>query len=159
MPEWSAEVAVDAALVGRLVAGQFPEVALRSVGLLAEGWDNTVWWWTDLGVPPPRRAVAIAGVEREIAVLPRLAPFLRCRYPSPSSSATPPRGFPGPSSVAGSCPAGRSPTPASPKPTAVVLRDRWERSPRRLHQHDLAGRFDERPADRTAVATCAFGSR
>ena len=62
-------------------------VALRSVGLLAEGWDNTVWLVDESWVFRfPRRAAAVAGVEREIAVLPRLAPFLPLPIPSQSSS-------------------------------------------------------------------------
>ena len=43
MPEWSAEVTVDEPLARRLIAAQFPEVSLRELTLLGEGWDNTVW--------------------------------------------------------------------------------------------------------------------
>ena len=43
MPEWSAEVVVEAGLVRRLVGDQFPEVELGSLRLLGEGWDNAVW--------------------------------------------------------------------------------------------------------------------
>ena len=43
MPEWSAEVTVDEPLARRLIAEQFPDLALDSLTLLGEGWDNTVW--------------------------------------------------------------------------------------------------------------------
>jgi aminoglycoside phosphotransferase (APT) family kinase protein len=82
--EWSAEAAVDLQLVRRLVTGQFPELEPRSLRLLAEGWDNAVWvvderWLFRF----PRRAIAIPGVEREIRVLPRLAPLLPLAIPMP----------------------------------------------------------------------------
>jgi hypothetical protein len=41
--EWAAEVTVDEALARRLIGGQFPELELRSLSPLGQGWDMTVW--------------------------------------------------------------------------------------------------------------------
>jgi aminoglycoside phosphotransferase (APT) family kinase protein len=95
--EWSAEVVVDAPLARRLIADQFPAVELGSLELLAEGWDNTVWvadarWAFRF----PRRTVAIPGVRRELAVLPRLAPLLPVPVPVPELVGRPGHGFPWP---------------------------------------------------------------
>ena len=148
VPEWSAEVAVDAALVGRLVAGQFPEVALRSVGLLAEGWDNTVWLVDETWVfRLPRRAVAIAGVEREIAVLPRLAPFLPLPIPEPVFVGHPAEGFPWPFFGCRFLPGREVPDAGLTEADRRGLARPLGAFLRRLHRHDLAGRFDELPAD------------
>jgi aminoglycoside phosphotransferase (APT) family kinase protein len=84
MPEWAAEVTVDEELARRLIAAQFPEVALDSLRLLGEGWDNTVWLVDEQWVFRfPRRELAIPGVEREIAALAALAPRLPLPIPAP----------------------------------------------------------------------------
>ena len=71
MPEWDAERIVDEALARQLIAGQhFTPASLRLIG---EGWDNTVWLADDRwAFRFPRRAMAIPGVWRELAVLPEL---------------------------------------------------------------------------------------
>jgi aminoglycoside phosphotransferase (APT) family kinase protein len=83
--EWEAEVTVDEVLARRLIGEQFPEVELRSLGLLGEGWDNTVWLvderWT---FRFPRRSVVVQGIENEMAYLPRLAPLLPLPVPNPT---------------------------------------------------------------------------
>jgi aminoglycoside phosphotransferase (APT) family kinase protein len=77
MPIWSAEAVVDEALARRLIGTQFPEVDLASLRLLGAGWDNTVWLVDERWVFRfPRRQIAIAGVERQLSLLPRLAPLL-----------------------------------------------------------------------------------
>ena len=43
MRAWDAEILVDEELARRLIGSQFPEVELRSLHHLAEGWDNTVF--------------------------------------------------------------------------------------------------------------------
>ena len=84
MHEWSAEVVVDRRLARRLIERRFPAVELRTLRRLAEGWDNTVWLADERWVFRfPRRALAIPGVEREIAVLPALAPLLPAPIPDP----------------------------------------------------------------------------
>jgi aminoglycoside phosphotransferase (APT) family kinase protein len=97
MPEWSAEVTVDEELARRLIAAQFPELALDSLTLLGEGWDNTVWLVDERWVFRfPRRELAIPGVEREIAALRALAPRLPLPIPEPVFVGTPGDVFPWP---------------------------------------------------------------
>jgi aminoglycoside phosphotransferase (APT) family kinase protein len=96
-PEWSADVAVDAPLVRRLIGGQFPELALDTVELVAEGWDNTVWLVDgEWAFRVPRREIAIPGVTRELAVLPALAPLLPLPIPVPIFVGRPALGYPWP---------------------------------------------------------------
>ena len=84
MPEWDAEVDVDETLVRALLSEQFPELDARSARFVGEGWDNAVWVVEETWVFRfPRRAVAIPGVEREIAVLPNLARLVPVPIPEP----------------------------------------------------------------------------
>jgi aminoglycoside phosphotransferase (APT) family kinase protein len=84
VPEWDAEVAVDKTLVQALLADQFPELDAASARLLGEGWDNSVWVVEEAwAFRFPRREIAIPGVERELAVLPLLAPLLPVPIPAP----------------------------------------------------------------------------
>jgi aminoglycoside phosphotransferase (APT) family kinase protein len=97
VPEWSAEVDIRCGLVRRLIAGQFPELDVRSLRLVAEGWDNSVWAVDERWVFRfPRRALAVAGVQREIEVLPRLAPLLPLAIPVPVFGGHPADGYPWP---------------------------------------------------------------
>jgi aminoglycoside phosphotransferase (APT) family kinase protein len=97
VPEWSPEVTVDADFARRLISGQFPDVALRSLRLIGEGWDNTVWLVDEQWVFRfPRRTLAIPGVEREIAALGALAPRLPLPVPAPVFVGRPADGFPWP---------------------------------------------------------------
>jgi hypothetical protein len=71
VPIWTAEVAVDEELVRRLLA-QFPELEAGPLRKLAEGWDNSVWVVDErYAFRFCRRAVAVPGIEREIALLPK----------------------------------------------------------------------------------------
>jgi len=84
MPEWDAEISVDEGLVRVLLAEQFPELDASSAKLLGEGWDNSAWVVEERWVFRfPRRQIAIPGVERELAVLPRLAQLLPVPIPAP----------------------------------------------------------------------------
>lgn len=85
MPEWSAEIVVDERLARRLLDAQFPELEHPTLRLLGEGWDNTAWLVDDQWVFRfPRRAIALPGFERELAVLPALAPQLPLPVPTPA---------------------------------------------------------------------------
>lgn len=96
MHEWSAEVVVDADLARRLL-GQFPELELDSLRPVAEGWDAAVWLVDERwAFRFPRRAIAIPGVEREMALLPQLAPLLGLPIPSPVFLGHPADGYPWP---------------------------------------------------------------
>jgi aminoglycoside phosphotransferase (APT) family kinase protein len=95
--EWSAEIDFDGDLARRLIAGQFPEVELGAMRVLGEGWDNVVWLADERwAFRFPRRAIAIPGVERELAVLPGLAPRLPVPVPSPVFAGRPALGYPWP---------------------------------------------------------------
>jgi aminoglycoside phosphotransferase (APT) family kinase protein len=84
VPEWDAEVVVDETLVRGLLREQFPELDASSARLLGEGWDNSVWVVEETwAFRFPRREIAIPGVEREIVVLPVLAPLLPVPIPEP----------------------------------------------------------------------------
>jgi aminoglycoside phosphotransferase (APT) family kinase protein len=84
VPVWTADVEVTEQLVRRLLApfSEFDDAPLRK---LAEGWDNSVWVVDErYAFRFPRREVAIPGLEREIAMLPKLAPLLPLPVPLPA---------------------------------------------------------------------------
>jgi aminoglycoside phosphotransferase (APT) family kinase protein len=92
--EWSAEVTVDRDLAHRLIAGQFEALKPAELRLLSEGWDNTVWLVDRRWVFRfPRREVVIPGIEREMALLPRLAPILPLAIPTPVFLGRPAHGY------------------------------------------------------------------
>ncbi|MFB9722173.1 phosphotransferase [Planobispora longispora] len=83
--EWAAEHDVGEADAAALVGEQFPDLRGAPVTLLATGWDNTVHLVGERWVFRfPRRAVALPGVEREIATLSALAPALPLALPVPT---------------------------------------------------------------------------
>ena len=93
---WEADIAVDERLARRLLA-RFPSLRLSSVEPLSEGWDRSVWLVDRTWVFGfPRRRVAVPGIEREIAVLPALAPLLPLPIPVPELVGEPSDGFPWP---------------------------------------------------------------
>lgn len=84
MNVWDAEHALDADQARALLAGQFPELELASVEFLADGFDNTVFVVDDTwAVRFPRREIAVALFEKEVALLPALAPRLPLPIPVP----------------------------------------------------------------------------
>jgi aminoglycoside phosphotransferase (APT) family kinase protein len=92
--EWSAEVTVDREWAYRLIAGQFDVLQPSELLLLGQGWDNTVWLLDGRWVFRfPRREEAIAGIEREMALLPRLAPLVRLPIPRPVFFGRPADGY------------------------------------------------------------------
>jgi len=97
MPEWTAEFVVGERLARRLLAEQFPELEPARLELLGEGWDNTAWLVDGaLVFRFPRREIAVAGVRREIALLPALAPLLPLPVPVPHFVGRPSHAFPWP---------------------------------------------------------------
>jgi aminoglycoside phosphotransferase (APT) family kinase protein len=93
--EWSAELVVDAAVARRLIGGQFPDLRDAPLAFLDAGWDQTVFlvdgrWAFRF----PRRAIAVPGVRRELAVLPRLR--LPLPIPRPVYVGEPAEDFPWP---------------------------------------------------------------
>ena len=97
VPDWDPDVVVDEALVRGLLEEQFPELATSTVRFLGQGWDNSVWVVDDRWTFRfPRRAIAVPGVERELTVLPRVAPLLPVRVPLPKLVGAATESFPWP---------------------------------------------------------------
>jgi aminoglycoside phosphotransferase (APT) family kinase protein len=96
-PVWAPEHVVSAADAAELVGEQFPRLRGARVEPLATGWDNTVHLVDGTWVFRfPRREFALPGVEREIAVLPALAPRLPLPVPVPEMVGHPSPRFPWP---------------------------------------------------------------
>ena len=97
MPEWEPDVAIDRALVRALLREQFPQLSADSARLVGQGFDNSVWVVDeDWAFRFPHRAVAVQLVERELAVLPPLAPLLPYPIPVPALVGTESELFPRP---------------------------------------------------------------
>ncbi len=92
---------IDAALVRRLVAGQFPQWAdlpVRPVEF--DGWDNRTFHLGDeLTVRLPSAAGYVPQVDKEHRYLPALAPHLPLPIPVPQAKGAPAEGYPFPWSV------------------------------------------------------------
>lgn len=96
MPVWEPEIVVDEPLVRQLLA-QFPELDGVGLRLLAYGWDYTVWTVGErYAFRFPRRQVVVPGTEREIAVLPTLAPLLPIPVSAPLFVGRPTAEYPWP---------------------------------------------------------------
>jgi aminoglycoside phosphotransferase (APT) family kinase protein len=97
MPLWDAEVEIDAERARELIGTQFPELAGAEIRRLATGWDNSVFVVAERwAFRFPRRQVAVALIEREVEVLPRLAPNLPLPVPEPRWVGAPDAGYPWP---------------------------------------------------------------
>jgi aminoglycoside phosphotransferase (APT) family kinase protein len=94
---WVAEREVGVELAARLVGERFGELAGAPVEPLGTGWDNNVFLVGGQWVFRfPRRSVAVPLIEREIAVLPWLAPRLPLPVPEPRFVAAASDEFPWP---------------------------------------------------------------
>ena len=81
----------------RRLLGRFPELEGAPLRRLATGWDNSVWVVAErYAFRIPQRAVAIPGVERELAVLPALARLLPLPVPVPIFVGEPDEEYPWP---------------------------------------------------------------
>ena len=95
--QWEAEQPVPAPLAAELIGQQFPRLRSARVELLATGWDNTVYLVDGEWVFRfPRREIALPGIQREIAILPLLAPHLPLPVPVPELVGMPSGGYPWP---------------------------------------------------------------
>lgn len=84
MPTPHPDLAVDAALVRRLLTEQHPDLADLPLRLVANGWDNLILrLGGDLVVRVPRREAAAHLVRHEQEALPRIAPALPVAVPVP----------------------------------------------------------------------------
>ena len=90
---WDSDlVAIDEGLV-RLLRGAGHEA--RSLRHLAEGWDRSVWVVDEQLVAGfPRKAAIVPMIEREIEILPRIAPLLPAPIPVPVLVGNPSDEFP-----------------------------------------------------------------
>ena len=96
MPVWEAEIVVDEPLARRLL-GQFPELEVGTLRLLGYGWDYTIWVVDErCAFRFPRREIVIPGTEREIRVLPKIAPLLPVPVPEPLFVGGPTEEYPWP---------------------------------------------------------------
>jgi aminoglycoside phosphotransferase (APT) family kinase protein len=96
----AAEVAIDEALIRRLLRAQHPDLADRPLRIVASGWDNVLArLGDDLVVRLPRRALAAALVAHEQRWLAELAPRLPLPIPVPVRVGVAGDGFPWPWSV------------------------------------------------------------
>jgi aminoglycoside phosphotransferase (APT) family kinase protein len=95
------EVDTDPSLVQRLVAGRFPEWAdLPVEPVLPLGTDNANYrLGADKLVRLPRQESNVAGLERELEWLPRLASAMPLAVPEPLGRGEPAEGFPFPWAV------------------------------------------------------------
>jgi aminoglycoside phosphotransferase (APT) family kinase protein len=94
---------IDAALVTRLIAGQFPQWAdLPVVPVEVDGWDNRTYrLGDDMSVRLPTAAGYVPAVDKESVWLPRLAPALPVAIPAVLGKGVPGEGYPFPWSVRG----------------------------------------------------------
>lgn len=92
---------IDVALVGRLLAAQFPELATLPIRPVeVQGWDNRTFRLGDeLSVRLPSAAGYAPQVAKELRYLPRLASQLPLPIPAPLAEGRPGRDFPWPWSI------------------------------------------------------------
>jgi aminoglycoside phosphotransferase (APT) family kinase protein len=95
------EVAVDTALVRRLLSAQHPQWAVLPIDPVpSAGTDNALFrLGGDMVVRLPRIDWAVGDVEKEQRWLPRLAPHLPLAVPAPLAGGRPGEGYPWPWSV------------------------------------------------------------
>jgi aminoglycoside phosphotransferase (APT) family kinase protein len=89
---------IDAALVRRLIAKQFPQWAdLPVTPVKIDGWDNRTYrLGTDLTARLPTAAAYVPAVEKEHQWLPVLAPYLPVEIPTAVAKGAPGEGYPYP---------------------------------------------------------------
>ncbi|QFU92671.1 aminoglycoside phosphotransferase family protein [Amycolatopsis sp. YIM 10] len=94
---------IDAALVRRLVAAQFPEWRhLEVTPVEVDGWDNRTYRLGDtMSARLPTAEVYVAAVDKENEWLPRLAPELPVAVPAILGRGEPGEGYPFPWSIRG----------------------------------------------------------
>lgn len=83
---WRAEVALDQDQVLQLIAADFPQLGeIRSLKLCGASWDNHVYEVNGVWILRiPKREIAVARLEQEIRVLPRLQSHLGIAIPEPT---------------------------------------------------------------------------
>jgi aminoglycoside phosphotransferase (APT) family kinase protein len=89
---------IDAALVRRLIARQFPQWAdLPVTPVKVDGWDNRTYrLGTELTARLPTHSSYVAAVDKEHRWLPVLAPYLPVEIPTAVAKGAPGEGYPHP---------------------------------------------------------------
>lgn len=96
-PTWRPEIVVDESSARDLIRAQFPNVDATSVEPMGFGYDNTAFVVDATYVFRfPRRTIAAALIERELAVLPSIAPMLPVAIPIPAFAGTATPAYPWP---------------------------------------------------------------
>ena len=94
-PQWAADIHIDASLAARLVAAQFPNFRGRSVEPFGSGWDNAAFLVDGTHIFRfPRRRSCAGLIEREAALLPRVAAQLPVAISAPSFVGRPSAEYP-----------------------------------------------------------------
>jgi aminoglycoside phosphotransferase (APT) family kinase protein len=92
---WTADIDVDAELARRLIAAQFPELRAESVEPAGLGWDNAAFLGDgEVLFRFPRRRVAAPLIERELALLPSVAPRVPLAISAPTFAGAPTSAYP-----------------------------------------------------------------
>jgi aminoglycoside phosphotransferase (APT) family kinase protein len=95
--EWDADVAFSTEDAARLIERQFPGLAPAQLEPFGVGWDNAAFVVNGQYLFRfPRRKVAAGLIEREVRILPRLAPHLPLPIPAPTFFGRPDAGYPYP---------------------------------------------------------------
>ncbi len=153
MRVWDAELTIDEPLVRRLIV----EPVIESLRLLSEGWDRSVWLVNErLVFAFPRRAAVVEPIEREIALLPRLAPLLPLPITLPTVVGSPSEAYPWPFFGAAFLP-GRELCDVDPAMSRTQIGVDAARFLGRLHCPEVAAKIDaaKLPADPTGRADMA----
>lgn len=96
-PIWAADIEVDAALAASVIEEQFPELREMAVEPFGIGWDNAAFLVGGRIVFRfPRRRASANLVEREVAVLPLVAPHVPLAIPAPRHAGVPSTEYPWP---------------------------------------------------------------
>lgn len=96
-PVWTADIEIDLARAANLIAGQFSDLRVACIEPFGLGWDNAAYLVNgSLVFRFPRRRIAVRLIEREIALLPLIAPHLPAQIPAPRYIGSAGAGFPWP---------------------------------------------------------------
>lgn len=94
---WQAERAIEPELALELIKIQFPFLKPRQLTLLGVGWDNSAFLLDEKYIFRfPRRASALALLQKESSILPKIAPLLSLPIPFPKWLGKPSKYFPWP---------------------------------------------------------------
>lgn len=95
-PQYHADLVVTPELARQLISEQFPALRPKAVEAFGEGWDNWIYRADDWLFRFPRRRIAVPLIEREMAILPSLAPRLPRPIPHPVFFGKPTSTYPWP---------------------------------------------------------------